>query len=199
MTSPDVSWEKLLGHIVNGPAYEPPITGRIHSTEGYEQPMPKTPYFNIPSSTHGQWRVLRDGVRMRIENDDGTPMLITDGITVWRLMRRGQPPLKTGMASLPLLGNGLNLLTRPPAKYLNGSKSYTGIIGEIGDSSYLGRPVWTITLAPAPRKECSLHLSVDIETGIILHWRTDNNLEIYKWTEFSTSDAIPDELFRWPT
>jgi hypothetical protein len=157
----------------------------------------EAPYFDITRSNHREWRVWRDGVRMRIEYEDGSLALITGGITVRQFMDPREAPLRKGVPSLPRLGNGLELLTRPSTNELDGPKSYTGMMGEIGNAVYLERQVWTVMLAPAPRKECPLHLAADVETGIILRRLPEDNSEVHELTDFRTGEVISDELFRW--
>jgi hypothetical protein len=64
-------------------------------------------------------------------------------------------------------------------------------------TTFLGRPAWTVELAPPPHKPHPLQLIVDAYTGLVLQQRNDDFGTVNEWVEFVVAERIDPALFQW--
>ena len=199
------SWVEVLVRMVDGP--DLPVRGVIVSANGSASPGSGTgwvsvagaapPQFTGTSATPGESthrRVWRQGAKVRIERDDGSPILLCDGTTSWRFARDNPVPITAPGDAVRYAGNGTHLITRRPANDFAGN-DFTRPTGPVRDATFLGRPVWEFELAAPPRKIGPLLQRVDVETGLVLHQRAADG-SVDEWTEFEIG-PIDDALFTW--
>ncbi len=179
-------WVALLGLMVDGPVSErePSIRGMVRSVD------PTT------ADSDGRARVWRDGILARVENPSGRPMLIVGSERAWRFGERQPVPLETASVEARTNIHGAGLLWRRPAQSFLGNDCArpTGLIGA---TTFLGRPAWTVELAPPAHKPYPVQLVVDAETGIVLQQRNDGFGSMSEWTEFVVGEPLNASLFTW--
>lgn len=199
------SWVEVLVQMVDGP--DLPVRGVIASANGGSAPGSGTgwityscappPQFTGTSAAPGESthrRVWREGAKVRVERDDGSPILLCDGATCWRFARDNPVPIAAPGNTVRYAGNGTHLITRRPADDFAGN-DFTRPTGPVRDATFLGRPVWEVELAAPPRKIGPLLQCVDVETGLVLHQRAADG-SVDEWTEFEIG-PIDDALFTW--
>ena len=105
-------------------------------------------------------------------------------------------PLLSPRQALQFAGRGTGLLARREAQALLGD-DFTRPTGSVGSTSFLGRPAWTVELAPPVHKPHPIQLVVDAETGIVLQQRNDGLGMVDEWTELVVGETFDAALFRW--
>jgi hypothetical protein len=216
------SWVQLLILMVDGPDPEPTVRGVIRSDDGNDdnrrhvgwatmagQPIPVFAGTRaaLADSDGGHpdvgedtplppLRVWRDGRRIRIEELDGTPSLIVGEEHCWQFDADDDTPLKSPASAVRYQLSATELLTRRDANDFAGD-DFTRPTGPIGASSFLGRPAWTVELAPPQHKPYPMQLVVDAETGLVLQQRNDGFGSVSEWTEVTVGEPMNDDLFSW--
>lgn len=206
------SWVALLTLMVHGPDPEPTLRGAIRSWPGegpraqefawvsfVNQPPVLTgvgPSVDERKATVQPIRVWRDGNRLRIEKPDATVHLIVGDSTCWQFDGDHNTPLASPSGAVRNVGNGTQLLSRPSLNKLIGDDP-THPLGPVGSATFLGRPAWTVELAPRPGKPHPLQFVVDAETGIVLQQRNDVVGAVNEWVEFIVGDTLDPTLFTW--
>lgn len=142
-------------------------------------------------------RVWRDGRRLRVEESDGRVAVIADEHTCWQFDRDHDAPPAAPRRHLWLHGPGSGLLIRPRPEEFAGDGS-TRSIGPVGATTFLGRPAWTVELAPPPHKPDPVRLVVDAATGTVLRRSSDGTAAVDEWAEFVVGEELDPELFTWP-
>ncbi len=206
------SWVELLTLMVHGPDSEPTLRGAIRSWHGDQETTEQLgwvaysgeppPVFTGSRPSIGQQqaaapiRVWRDGPRLRIEESDGTLNLIVGDTTCWQFDRDHDTPVASPRTALRYAGNGTGLLARrDPAGFAG--DDFTRPTGPVGGTTFLGRPAWTVELAPPAHKPHPMQLVVDAETGIVLQQRNDGFGTVDEWVEFIVGDKFDPALFVW--
>jgi len=141
-------------------------------------------------------RVWRDQHRLRIEEPDGRINLIVGDTTCWQFDRDHETPLASPRHALRYAGNGTELLTRRDPNEFTGH-DFTRPTGPVAATTFLGRPAWSVELAPPEHKPHPLQLVVDAETGIVLQQRNDGFSTADEWVELVVGDSIDPALFTW--
>jgi hypothetical protein len=207
------SWVALLTLMVHAPDPEPTLRGAIRSWPGEDEraqaygwtafagePLPVftgiRPTVDEQKAAAQPIRVWRDGQRLRIEEPDGTINLIVGDTTCWQFDRDHDAPLASSGTALRYAGSGTELLTRREPDAFTGD-DFTRPTGPVGATTFLGRPAWTVELAPPPHKPHPLQLVVDAETGIVLQQRNDGFGTVDEWVEFVVGDHLDPALFSW--
>lgn len=211
-TAEPLSWVALLTLMVHAPDPEPTLRGAIRSWPGEEEraqaygwtafagePLPVLT--GIRPTVDEQKaappvRVWRDGQRIRIEEPDGTVNLIVGDTTCWQFDRDHDAPLASPDTALRYAGSGTELLTRREPDAFVGD-DFTRPTGPVGATTFLGRPAWTVELAPPPHKPHPIQLVVDAETGIVLQERNDGFGTVDEWVEFVVGEDLDPALFTW--
>jgi hypothetical protein len=207
-----ISWVELLILMVHGP--DPSVRGVLHSFDGTDssrgqvgwtalgnEPWPVFAGTGIVEEDgepepRNRLRVWRDGRRVRICQLDGTPNLIVNEQSCWQF-NPGEPvPLRSPARAVRYQVNGTGLLTRRELNDFAGN-DFTRPTGPVGATTFLGRPAWTVELAPPAHKPYPMQLVVDAETGLVLQQRNDGFRSVDEWTEFVVGESLPDELFDW--
>jgi hypothetical protein len=207
------SWVALLTLMVHAPDPEPTIRGAIRSWPGDDEsagyfgwtamagdPLPVftgvRPDSADPSAAVPPIRVWRDGERMRIEEPDGAVNLIVGEDTCWQFDREHDIPIASPRTAVRYAGSGTELLTRrEPAAFAG--DDFTQPTGPVGATTFLGRPAWTVELAPPRHKPHPVQLVVDRDTGLVLQQRNDGFGSVDEWIEFVVGEALDPALFIW--
>ena len=92
-------------------------------------------------------RVWRAGPKVRVEDPDDRPVLISDGSRSWSFTR-GDLPVEGPASAVRFEGNGTYLLSWRSATEFTRT-GYREPVGAIEHATFLGRPAWTFELAPA--------------------------------------------------
>lgn len=169
------SWVVLLTLMVHGPDPEPAVRGTIRTEQGLLQ-------------------VWRDGDRYRLEDPDGTVLLIVDDRTRWQFDRDHALPLALPRRAFGDGGTAL-LARRRPESFLG--DDFTHPAGPIGTTWFLGRLAWTVELAPPPGKPHPMQLVVDAETGLILQRRDEGFGSTEEWVEFVVGEPLDPGMLTW--
>jgi hypothetical protein len=141
-------------------------------------------------------RVWRSGRRVRLEHPDGRPSLIVGNERCWQF-RGGDPvPVESPSSAVAYQGNGTQLLHRRDAGEFTGG-DFTRPTGPVGRTSFLGRPAYTVELAPPAHKPFPIQLVVDAETGLVLQQRNDGFGSVDEWVEIAVGEQLDDQLFGW--
>ncbi|HEY0169022.1 MAG TPA: hypothetical protein VGB75_18400 [Jatrophihabitans sp.] len=222
MTTPGaISWVGLLTLMVDGP--DLPVRGMISSREGDDEsqhyfgwtafagdPVPvfagfaaavdveagvEPPEEHIPEEPV-LTRVWRSGRRVRLEHPDGRPTLIVGDELCWRFRGDDPVPVESPSRVVVYQGNGTGLLHRREADGFTG-EDFTRPTGPIGETTFLGRPAYTVELAPPAHKPYPIQLVVDAETGLVLQQRNDGFGAVDEWTEIVVGEQADDRLFSW--
>ncbi|HST49565.1 hypothetical protein [Jatrophihabitans sp.] len=223
MTPGEISWVGLLTLMVDGP--DLPVRGVISSRDGDDtsrqyfgwaviggQPMPVFAGFasavdaepgamppDEPDPAEQEpvlIRVWRAGRRVRLERPDGRPSLIVGDSECWRFRGDDPVPVVAPSSAVVYQGNGTDLLDRREANSFVGN-DFTRPTGPVGSTTFLGRPAYTVELAPPSHKPYPLQLVVDAETGLVLQQRNDGFGSVDEWVEIAVGEPLDDELFRW--
>ncbi|MFE3544870.1 hypothetical protein ACFXK0_18070 [Nocardia sp. NPDC059177] len=198
------SWAEVLTAMTHPADPEPTVHGVLTCLDdngpvpvGFTAFEPVTPtYLGAIEPGRTRWRVWRDGARVRIENAAGEPVLICDGTWVWRF--DGDPaPLRDNASTVHYFGSAARLLLRRSPNEFAGD-DFTTPTGPVGVTTFLGRPAWTVELAPPPRKPYPIQLVVDRATGIVLQQRSDSaGTVLDEWSELTVGAELDDALFGW--
>ncbi|WNB86087.1 hypothetical protein [Cellulomonas sp. ATA003] len=69
--------------------------------------------------------------------------------------------------------------------------------GVVGATTFLGRPAWSVELAPPARKPYPMQVVVDAETGFVLQQRMDAVGAVDEWVELEVGVPLSPSLFSW--
>ena len=223
MTTPGaLSWVGLLTLMVDGPDLS--VHGMISSREGADpsqryfgwnafpgEPPPVVAGFasavdaepgaERPEEPHPPeepvlTRVWRSGRRVRLERPDGRPSLIVGDERCWQFRGDDPVPVESPNRVVVYQGNGTQLLHRRLAGEFT-SDDFTRPIGPVEETTFLGRPAYTVELAPPADKPFAIQVVVDAETGLVLQQRNDGFGSVDEWTEFVVGEEADDRLFHW--
>lgn len=212
MAQPEVqppSWVNLLTLLVHGPTV--PVRGLLRTIEGEDETLGWFAWSGEeppivagmrgaadPESTDWETptRVWWDGVRLRVEEPDGSVNVIADAHTCWQWEQGSDVPIKGSRNELRLGVGGIELLERWTPEHFLGD-DFTRPTGPVGATTYLGRLAWTVELAPPEHKPHPMQLVIDAATGMILQKRNDGFGFREEWLEFEVVERHDDALFRW--
>jgi hypothetical protein len=141
-------------------------------------------------------RVWRAGRRVRLERPDGRPSLIVGERSCWQFRGDDPVPVESPSSAVTYQGSGTELLHRRAAAEFTGD-DFTRPTGPVGHTTFLGRPAYTIELAPPAHKPFPMQLIVDAETGLLLQQRNDGFGSVDEWVEIVVGEPLSDQLFRW--
>lgn len=139
---------------------------------------------------------MEAGGLVRVEELDGSPNLIVASGSSWSFDGREDLPLQFLRAEVHYGYRGLGLLWRRQAQAFLGN-DFTRPTGAIGSTSFLGRPAWTVELAPPAGKPYPMQLVVDAATGLVLQRRNDGFGSVDEWVEFVVGEQFDPSLFVW--
>ena len=198
--------------MVHGPDVEPTVRGSIRSVDGTDESRGHFASFHLEGDPDPVFagsgtgagrgdgasllRVWRDGRRVRVEEPDGSPNLIVGESASWIFDRAHQEPLQSFRAKVEYGFRGTGLLWRRDAEAFLG-RDFTQPTGPIGSATFLGRPAWTVELAPPRSKPYPMQLVVDAETGLLLQRRNDGFGTVDEWVEFVVGEELDPTLFAW--
>ena len=159
---------------------------------GAEPPEPPDPADQEPVLT----RVWRSGRRVRLERPDGRPSLIVGDERCWQFRGDDPVPVESPNRAVIYQGNGTQLLHRRVAGEYTGD-DFTRPTGPVGETTFLGRPAYTVELAPPAHKPFPIQVVVDRETGLVLQQRVDEAGSVDEWIEFVVGEEADERLFHW--
>lgn len=180
MSSRDAEiWRALEPLVYDGPTTEVVVRGRIsyHSDDADDVVV-----------------AHRAGNRARIEHADGTPLMLTDGITTWYFTDEGviSSPHRDDDAITCGAGALAFRRTRTEVELF----SFGTPVGPIDATTYLGRRAWRFAFAAPPHKPSDMQVIVDAETGFVLDRRFAGGSHT-RWLEFAIGAQVDPALFRW--
>jgi hypothetical protein len=202
----------LLTLMVHGPDPEPTLRGAIRRQPGrpdapegfgfFASPGEPWPVFtgqgrSAEDGPDSPVRVWRDGAWLRIEAADGAVVLIADDTTCWQFDRDHDTPVASPRRAVRYAGRGTELLARVAPSAVVG-EDVARPAGPIGATTFLGRPAWTVELAPRRHQPYPVPLVIDAETGIVLQRRNDDGRgTVAEWVEFVVGERLDPALFTW--
>ncbi|OZG29127.1 hypothetical protein BH683_010685 [Williamsia sp. 1138] len=191
------AWIEVLKTMVDGP--HAPIQGVISRSGEVQGGLYGHMGDIAPVYVSGvdDLQVWRDGPKVRVETVAGDLVVMTDGQTVWRFARHEELPLRGAAREMSFIGPGKELLvTRSAGDWVGGR--WTTPTGPIRDIEYLGRPCWSVELAPPRDKEpYARQLTVDQRTGAVLQQRVDAAGTAVSFIEFTAGIPIDPAMFVW--
>lgn len=194
------TWAELTMLMTHGPDLA--VRGRIRHDDGGEPTYhawagdpddPDPVHAHRAGPNLAVWRV---DDRLRLEDAEGRAALISDGRTVWIFPEPGGTPLEQPPGHVLYEVGATALLVRPDPDRWRGD-DFTRPAGPVSRTTYLGRPAWTVELAPPTHKPHPLQLVVDAETGLLLQQRNDGLGIVTEWTELVVGEELGPDLFTW--
>jgi hypothetical protein len=140
----------------------------------------------------GEYRIIRDGDRIRITDTDGTPRLVDDGDRAV-VMTDGDPLDATEYLAVTMSATWL----RAPGRLL-GELDQVFPSGPVEETVRAGRVCLRIPGLPAQHLEASSamrRITVDAGTGVLL--AVDNGDGGGELVDVSYPDAVPADAFTW--
>ncbi|MGI8695684.1 MAG: hypothetical protein ACR2JQ_03405, partial [Mycobacteriales bacterium] len=164
------SWVELLTLMVHGA--DPTVRGVIRNRDGTDgrvvvgwtafaaDPLPVATGAGGGPDDDGATvrRVWRDGVRARIEDGDGRITIIVGAEQCWRFDRAHDSPEVSPSDAVRYAGNGIELLARREPEAFAADDFTRPTNRPIGATTFLGRPAWTVELAPPQHKPHPIQL-----------------------------------------
>ncbi|MDE8647624.1 hypothetical protein PXH69_21855 [Rhodococcus qingshengii] len=194
------AWIEVLTALTAGP--DLPLRGTIHGVraEGVSESFTggfaysgQPPMMVVPG--HG-CRVWRHGNKIRVENIDGEPIFISDGVRAWDFTGRSDRPLVGSPDRVIYLGPNQFLLHRRSAAEWAGN-DFAQPAGEVEVTKLAGRECWTVQLAPPEGKPYPLRIWVDVESGQMLGYRIDEVGEGSRFVDVTVGETMDEALFVW--
>jgi hypothetical protein len=186
----------VLMALGNGP--ELSLSGVVHvrvvepDEDSTDAVLPGVGAVRITDDRH---RVTKRGKLMRRERLDGQPMAIFGDDTKWIWLDGAEVP--TVFRGLAIWGwDDQSVVQRPALSRWEGD-DFTHPTGPVRSTTMLGRPAWSVELAPPSHKPFPLSLVVDADTGIVLQERNDGFGSVTEWVEIAFGAEVSDELFVW--
>ncbi len=191
-------WIQVLVAMVDGPAT--PVQGIVRPYRPTDDPI------HVYYATHGEDPVLlclpaegarltRDGRKARLETLDGTVKFLFDGQTAWYFAEGTDRPRRSTRGGVVFFGPGAELVFTPPERHWVG-RNFARPTGPVADVELLGRPCWSVELAPRDDSELPRRLVVDAGTGAVLAQQSGDGLEGAGFTEMNLDVADPG-MFTW--
>jgi hypothetical protein len=140
--------------------------------------------------------VWRHGHRLRLEEPEGQVNLIVGDDHIWQYDAQRRLHVQMSRRTVHYAVSGTQLLERRPLSEYAGN-DFTQPAGEVTTSTFLGRPAWTVELAPPAHKPHPVQLVVDAQTGIVLQQRNDGPGTTDEWVEFVVDQGVDPSLFTW--
>ncbi|MFD3591293.1 hypothetical protein ACFWU5_01090 [Nocardia sp. NPDC058640] len=141
-------------------------------------------------------RVWRNGERLRVDQEDGRPIFITDGVKAWDFTADPERPRVGPPDRVRYLGRNQFLLRRRDAADWAG-EDFTRPVGPVEEVEFVGRACWTVELAPPPNKPTPLRIWVDIESGQMLGYRSEEAGVGAQFVDLHVGEDIDDARFVW--
>jgi hypothetical protein len=204
-----ISWPELVVLMACGDGTEDSISGELRVREVQEL----GDNFTEEDDDDGGWfedhpqlgrvrvcearvRAQRRGDLVRVDRDDGGPMLIFGRDTRWVDFGDDGVPTAYRRDTSSFSWNGQELLYRRPASRWEGN-DFTKLTGPIESVEFLGRSAWAFELAPPSHKPYPLQMIVDAASGLVLREANADFGSVQEWTSLNVGAALPDELFGW--
>ncbi len=190
-------WIEVLTALTAGP--DLPVHGTVREmapadrTEGFAsigEPVPMLVFVGDGC------RVWRSGDRLRVEHGDGRAIFVTDGIQAWDFTADPERPRVGPPDRVHYLGPNQFLLRRRHAADWTGD-DFAQPVGPVEEVEFAGRACWTVELAPPPKKPKPLRIWVDIESGQMLGYRSEEAGVGAQFDDLVVGEDIDDALFVW--
>jgi hypothetical protein len=175
-------WRPLQALMLDGPAEPPAVRGRIVSFSGDP---------DDPAIT----QVFSQGAKVRLENDPGSPMLLSDGQRTWAFGADDQLPVQSEGAGRQS-GSGTELAFRKTVAEME-VFGFGVPLGPFTRTEHVGRPAWAFRFAPPPNKPAAEKVIVDAETGLVLQSYFADFSGRSEWIEFEVVPKFDPSLFVW--
>lgn len=194
------AWIEVLTALTAGPGL--PLRGTIHEVhvEGGPESFSggfaysgQPPLMVVPG--HG-CRVWQHGRKIRVENIDGKPIFISDGVRAWDFTGRADRPRVGSPDRVIYLGPSQFLLHRRSAAEWTGD-DFAQPAGEVEVTEFAGRDCWTVQLAPPDGKPYPLRIWVDVESGQLLGYRVEEAGEGSQFIDVTVGETMDEGLFVW--
>lgn len=193
------AWIEVLTALTSGP--DLPIRGTIREIAPKEEPeggafFATAGKLPVVVAVGDGCRVWRFGKKLRIEDGEGRPVFITDGVRGWDFSGRAERPRTGPIDRVRYFGEHQFLLERRPASEWAGD-DFTQPAGPVEEVDFTGRRCWTVELAPPPHKPMPLRIWVDIESGQMLGYRAEQAGVGAQFENPVIGEEIDDAVFTW--
>ncbi|MGO4205004.1 hypothetical protein AB4Z09_25355 [Rhodococcus sp. TAF43] len=193
------AWIQVLVTMVDGPAT--PVDGIVRTCHNSDEPI------RVPTISYGEKpvivrlgpdgaRVSRDGRKARVEKLSGELVFLTDGETAWHFHDDPSRPRQTLLESVYVAGPAKQLLITPPTGYWV-REDYARPTGPVEDVEFLGRPCWSVELAPRRPDKPSVRLIVDADSGAVLAAHSDDGIDGAAFEQAAFGVPVDPAVFTW--
>lgn len=192
------AWIEVLTALTAGP--DLPLRGTIHGVhaEGVSESFTggfaysgQPPMMVVPG--HG-CRVWRHGNKIRVENIDGNPIFVSDGVRARDFTGRSDRPLVGLPDRVIYLGPGQFLLHRRTTAEWTGN-DFAQPVGDVEVAEFAGRHCWTVQLAPPEGKPYPLRIWVDVDSGQMLGYLVEEVGEGSQFVDLAVGETLDEGLF----
>lgn len=139
-------------------------------------------------------RVWRHGNKIRVENIDGKPIFVSDGVRAWDFTGRSDRPLVGLPDRVIYLGPGQFLLHRRTTAEWTGN-DFAQPVGDVEVAEFAGRHCWTVQLAPPEGKPYPLRIWVDVDSGQMLGYLVEEVGEGSQFVDLAVGETLDEGLF----
>lgn len=203
MTDRVPSWTELVVLMVVGTGPDESMSGVVHVRDVRElsDPTDEEPDADLPgigpvAIRDSRHRVYKHGELERREKLDGKPFAIFGADTRWIWLDGADIPTAFPRATSSWGMDDYAVVERPTTQAFEGD-DFARPRGPIEPTVFLGRPAWSVELAPPRHKPFPLTRIIDAQTGIVLQQRNDGFGSVCEWIEIAFGTQLPDTLFRW--
>ncbi|MEV4642843.1 hypothetical protein AB0J80_36435 [Actinoplanes sp. NPDC049548] len=175
-----VSWEDFAR--LAGAPVTMTLRGRVESSDGVTERMTFVPPDN--------WRIEDDRGRLRyLANDTGHYQWPEAGGDEPACFQPRRPGFWHSGGSIS------TDLVRPRELTDPRDDDFTRPAGPVEQVTVLGRPAWQVLLLPPPRKPQPVWQVLDVESGVILAYRSPDGVPLLAFTELVAGAPVPPETF----
>ncbi|SDD25401.1 hypothetical protein SAMN05444580_103437 [Rhodococcus tukisamuensis] len=193
------AWIQVLVTMVDGPTT--PVDGIVRTHHNSDEPI------KVPTISYGEKpvvvgldpdgvRVIRAGRKTRVEALTGELVFLTDGETAWHFHDDPSRPRRTPLERVHIAGPGKQLLITPPTgHWVRGN--YARPTRPVEDVEFLGRPCWSVELAPRRPDKPSVRLIVDADSGAVLAEHTGDGIDGAAFEQATFGAPADPAVFTW--
>lgn len=182
------TWPELIALMCFGEVEEEPFVGVLEIDRNYD------------GDRAGKLRVFKRQQYVRVEQMDGTPVVIRRPECSWNFGTSSAPPLfidheneSVAFANSP----GFDfLIGRPNVERWEGD-DFSKPTAPAVRTTWLGREAWQIELAPPSHKPSPLVMTIDARTGMTLREQSVKFGLLGQYVELEVPADLDDALFTW--
>lgn len=193
------AWIQVLVTMVDGPTI--PVDGIVRTDRNSDEPI------TVFTASYGEKpviislgpdgaRVIRDGRKTRVEKLTGELVLLSDGETAWHFHDDPSRPRQTSLERVYVASPGKQLLITPPTGHWV-REDYARPTGPVEDIEFLGRPCWSVELAPRRPDKPSMRLIVDADSGAVLAAHSGDGIDGAAFDEATFGAPVDPAIFTW--